>query len=172
MQAPLVVRPLTDAEREALEAGLRSSVAFTLRRAQILLASARGEHTPAIAATLGCSAQTVRNAIRAWERTGVAALTPGSHHPRTVHPAFDAAGAERLKDLLHRSPRDFGHPTSLWTLDLAAQTAYAEGLTATRVTGETVRATLVRGQVLWKRAKGWITSPDPAYHRKKGCATA
>jgi transposase len=172
MQAPLFVRPLTDAEREALEAGLRSRVAFTLRRAQILLASARGEHTPAIAATVGCSDQTVRNAIRAFDRAGVAALTPGSHRPHTVHPAFDAAGAERLKDLLHRSPRDFGHPTSLWTLDLAAQTAYAEGLTATRVTGETVRATLARGKVRWQRAKDWIASPDPAYHRKKGCATA
>jgi len=172
MQAPLFVRPLTDAERQALEAGRRSSQAFTLRRAQILLASARGEHTPAIATTLGCSDQTVRNAIRAFERAGVAALTPGSHRPQTVHAAFDAAGAERLQDLLHRSPRDFGHPTSLWTLALAAQTAHAEGLTPTRVTGETVRATLARAGVRWRRAKRWITSPDPAYERKKAPATA
>jgi hypothetical protein len=77
-----------------------------------------------------------------------------------------------LRDLLHRSPRDFGHPTSLWTLGLAAQTAFAEGLTATRVSGETVRATLARLDVHWKRAKGWITSPDPAYARKKAAATA
>src|SRR5262245_25373781 len=172
MQAPLLVRPPTDAEREALEAGLRSPAAFTLRRAQALLASARGEHVPAIARTLGCDEQTVRDAIHAFNRRGLAALTPGSSRPRTVHAAFDAAGAEQLKDLLHRSPRDFGHPTSLWTLDLAAQTAYAEGLTATRVTGETVRATLARGKVRWRRAKRWITSPDPAYHRKKAPATA
>ena len=172
MQAPLFVRPLTDAERQALEAGLRSSLAFTLRRAQIILASARGEHPPAIAAALGCSDQTVRDAIHAFDRAGVAALTPGSKRPRTLRPAFDAAGADRLRDLLHRSPRDFGHPTSLWTLDLAAQAAYAEGLTATRVTGETVRATLTRLGIRWKRAKRWITSPDPAYHRKKAPATA
>jgi transposase len=171
MQAPLFVRPLTDAEREALEAGLRSPVAFTLRRAQILLASARGEHTPTIAASLGCSDQTVRKAIRAFAERGIAALTPGSHRPHTVHPAFDTAGAERLKALLHRSPRAFGHPTSLWTLDLAAQTAHAEGLTTTRVTGETVRATLARDKVRWQRAKRWITSPDPAYERKKVPAT-
>ena len=172
MQTPLLVRPPRGAEREALEAGLRSPVAFTLRRAQILLASARGEHVPAIARSLGCDEQTVRNAIHAFGAAGLAALTPGSPRPRTVHAAFDAAGAERLKDLLHRSPRDFGHPTSLWTLDLAAQTAYAEGLTATRVTGETVRATLARLGVRWRRAKRWITSRDPAYARKKGCATA
>jgi hypothetical protein len=36
------VRPLTDAERETLEANLRSPDAFVLRRAQIVLASAGG----------------------------------------------------------------------------------------------------------------------------------
>jgi transposase len=163
---------LTDAERQALEAGLRSPAAFTLRRAQILLASSRGEHTPAIAAALGCSDQTVRDAIHAFAARGVAALTPGSKCPHTRHPAFDAAGADRLRDLLHRSPRDFGHPTSLWTLELAAETAAAEGLTTTRVSGETIRATLARLGIGWKRAKRRITSPDPAYARKKAVATA
>jgi transposase len=172
MQIPLLVRPPTDAERDALEAGLRSSQAFTLRRAQIVLASARGEHVPAIARTLGCDEQTARNAIRAFTATGVAALTPGSSRPHTTHAAFDAASAERLTDLLHRSPREFGHPTSLWTLDLAAETAHAEGLTDARVSGETVRATLARHGVRWRRAKRWITSPDPAYQRKKAPATA
>ncbi|HEY7031333.1 MAG TPA: helix-turn-helix domain-containing protein [Thermomicrobiales bacterium] len=162
-----MVRSLTDAERQALEAGLRSSAAFTVRRAQVLLASARGEHVPAIARTLGCDEQTVRNALHAFAAHGLAALTPGSSRPHTTHAVFDAAGAERLTDLLHRSPRDFGHPTSLWTLELAAQTAHAEGLTPTRVTGETVRATLARHKVHWQRAKRWITSPDPAYQRKK-----
>jgi hypothetical protein len=172
MQAPLFVRPRTDAERQTLEAGLRSPAAFTLRRAQILLASDRGEHTPAIAATLGCSDQTVRTAIRAVAARGVAALTPGSHRPQTGHAAVDAAGAERLTDLLHHSPRDFGHPTSLWTLGLAAATAHAEGLTTRRVSGATVRATLARQRVRWRRAKRWITRPDPAYERKQGRATA
>ena len=167
MQAPLCVRPLTDVERQAVEAGLRSSQAFTLRRSQILLASARGAHTPAIAAALGCSDQTVRDAIHAFDRAGVAALTPGSKRPHTLRPAFDATTADRLRDLLHRSPRDFGHSTSLWTLELAAETAHAEGLTSRRVSGETIRATLARLDIRWKRAKTWITSPDPAYLRKK-----
>jgi hypothetical protein len=86
MQSPLLVRPVTDAERQALEAGLRSSQAFTLRRAQIVLASARGEHVPAIARTLGCDEQTVRNAIRAFTDRGTAALTPGSSRPTPSTP--------------------------------------------------------------------------------------
>ena len=68
MRLPLYVRPLTDAEREALTAGLRSSDAVTLRRCPILLASARGERPAAIARSLGCSDQTVRNTIPAAAR--------------------------------------------------------------------------------------------------------
>ena len=50
--------------------------------------------------------------------------------------------------------------------------SFAQGLTATRVTGETIRATLARLGVRWRRAKAWITSPDPEYARKKDAATA
>lgn len=170
MQAPLFVRPPTEQERQVLAAGLRSADAFTLRRAQIVVASARGEHVPAIARSLGCATQTVRHAIRAFDACGAAALTAGSSRPHTIHAAFDAAGAERLRALLHRSPREFGHPTSVWTLELAAETAFAEGLTATRVSDETIRATLARRGLRWRRAKHWITSPDPAYAQKNGGA--
>jgi hypothetical protein len=51
---------------------------------------------------------------------------------------------------------------------LASQVSFEKGLTAELVSGETVRATLARLGVKWKRAKRWITSPDPAYARKKG----
>jgi transposase len=171
MQAPLLVRPLTDAERDAVAAGLRSSNAYTLRRSQIIAASQRGDHIPRIARSLSCDEQTARNAIHAFNADGVAALTKRSCRVHTDQAAFTPAAAEQLRALLHRSPRDFGHPTSLWTLDLAAEEAAKQGLTATEVSGETVRATLVRLGVRWLRAKTWITSPDPEYQRKKGGAT-
>jgi transposase len=171
MQAPRFVRPPTEEEQQALAAGLRSADAFTLRRCQIIRASARGEHAPAIARALGCSDQTVRNAIRAFDAAGVAALTAGSSRPHTIHAAFDAGGAEQLRALLHRSPRDFGHPTSVWTLELAAEVAWTQGITTTRVSDETVRATLERLGLRWRRAKAWISSPDPAYAQKNAGAT-
>lgn len=171
MKPPIFVRPLTDAERNAVEMGLRSPNAFTLRRSQILSASARGAQVPRIAASLSCNEQTVRNAIHAFNRVGSAALTKRSSAVHTDQAAIPPAAAERLRALLHRSPRDFGHPTSLWTLELAAAEAFKQGLTASKVTGETIRATLVRLGVRWLRAKSWITSPDPEYARKKGGAT-
>ena len=172
MRPPRFVRPPTEEEEQALAAGLRSADAFTLRRCQIVLASARGERAPAIARALGCSDQTVRNAIHAFDRVGVAALAEGSSRPHTLQAAFDTEGSDRLRALLHRSPREFGHATSVWTLALLAETAAREGLTPTRVTGETVRVTLERLGICWRRAKTWITSPDPAYAQKKRGATA
>src|SRR5260221_30519 len=65
-----------------------------------------------------------------------------------------------------------GHATSVWTLDLAAEVSSAKGLTPRLVTGEAIRQTLLRLGISWKRAKHWITSPDPAYARKKVTATA
>ncbi len=172
MRPPIYVRPLTDAERRTLDAGLRSSDAFVLRRCQIVLASARGEHARLIADALGCDDQTVRNAIHAFNARGLAALTPGSSAPQqTPHAVFDAPRRAQLRALLHQSPRTFGKPTSVWTLDLAAEVAYAEGITPRQVSGETIRNALAQLKVRWKRAKHWITSPDPAYARKKNSAS-
>jgi transposase len=77
----------------------------------------------------------------------------------------------QLQALAHRSPRDFGYATSLWTLDLLADESARQGLTERRVSDETVRVAIKRLGTSWKRAKRWITSPDPAYERKKGDAT-
>jgi transposase len=171
MKRPLFVRPLTDAERQQLEAGLRSSNAFILRRCQILLASARGEMAPQIARHLGCNDQTVRNAIGAFNGAGLASLSKGSSRPHTTRAAFPGEKAEQLQALLRQSPRTFDQPTNLWTLELAAEVSFQQGLTPERVSGETIRATLARLGVRWQRAKEWITSPDPAYARKRGPGT-
>jgi transposase len=172
MKRPIFVRPLSDAERNTLEAGLRSSDAFVLRRCQILLASSRGKNAYQIAKSLGCNPQTVRNAIHAFNDKGLPeALKQGSKRPHTIHRAFDPGRAEVLRELLHKSPREFGKQSSLWTMDMAAEVSFEEGLTNERVSGETIRATLARMGVRWERAKRWITSPDPEYARKKGGAT-
>jgi len=172
MKPPLFVRALSAEESQAVRAGLRSSSAFTLRRAQILLASAEGLKPSQIRARLGCSTQTVRNALRAFEIEGTACLREKSHRPKSVRPVLDDARCRRLRDLMHRSPRDFGKPTSVWTLATAAEVCHEQGLTGRLVSVETIRQALVRLGVGWKRAKDWITSPDPAYARKKTRATA
>ena len=171
MKPPIFVRTLSKDERKRLEAGLRSKDAFTLRRSQMLMASSRGEHVPRIAENLGCGQQTVRDAIHDFDTRGVDALVAKSSRPLRTRDAFDEESAEALRGLLQRSPREFGRQTSLWTLSMAAEVAFEEGITEGRVSGETIRATLSRLLgVRWQRAKRWITSPDPLYERKKDAA--
>jgi transposase len=172
MKTPIFIRPLSEEERECLREGLRSKDSFTMRRAQILLASSRGERAPKIAANLGCASQTARDAINDFNERGLDSLRAKSSRPKRTRDAFDEQSAERLREMLHRSPREFGRSSSLWTLAMAADVAFEEGLTEERVSGETIRATLSRVLgVRWMRAKRWITSPDPLYERKKGGAT-
>jgi transposase len=168
MKPPIFIRTLSKKEREALEAGLRSSDAFVLRRWQILLASSRRERAPRIAENLGCGSQAVRNAIHDFNERGLGALRAGSWRPKEVHAAFDESGTEALGDVLHQSPRNFGKESTLWTLQMAAEVSFEEGITERRVTGETIRATLSRLGVRWQRAKRFLESPDPEYERKKG----
>lgn len=165
------VRVLTPDERAVLEAGRRSDHAFVLRRSQIVLASAAHVPVPVIATEVGRTERSVHAVLDAFEARGLACLQRRSSRPKTVHVAFAPAQATLLRALLHQSPRTFGKPTSLWTLALAAEVCLEQGLTPVRVTGETIRATLARLGMQWRRAKEWITSPDPEYARKKGRAT-
>ncbi len=171
MKPPIFVRTFTDEQRKQLEAGLHSPDAFVLRRCQILLVSARGLHATAIEQNLGCDDDTVRKVIKAFNAHGLKALEAKSRRPHHTGAAFSQDQAERLKELLHKSPRQYGKDTSLWTLELVAEVSLTEGLTKERVSDETVRATLERLGIRWKRAKQWITSPDPEYARKKSAAT-
>jgi transposase len=167
MKPPLFVRELSDAERRTLHAGLRSREAFTLRRAQILLASADGQRPARIAAQVGCSVGTVHNTIHAFGTEGTDCLGEKKRGPKDAQPVLDEAKADPLRGILHQSPRRFGKARSTWTLDLLADVAFEQDLTPRRLSHEAVRQAVKRLGHGWKRAKTWITSPDPAYARKK-----
>jgi Winged helix-turn helix len=172
MKQPIFVRTLTAAERQQLHTGLRSPDAFTVRRCQILLSSATGLRPPLIARNLGCAVRTVHYALHAFAREGLGCLAEKSHRPHSARSCLDDRFTDALKDLLHRSPRLFGKATSLWTLDLVAEVCHGKGWTPRQFTREAIRVALKRLGIRWRRAKHWITSPDPAYARKKKPATA
>ena len=107
MKAPMYVRTLSPVEQAGIEAGLRSSHAFTLRRSQILLASSRGQRPAEIARNLGCATQTVSNTIHAFD---LIASCLSRLHSRSLDPAlapdsYDALpGAARPTDLQGVTP--------------------------------------------------------------------
>jgi transposase len=167
MRHPIFVRSLTNSERDRLKAGLRSPDGFELRRCQIILASARGEHAMAIAQSVGCSYQLVRGVIKAFNLDGLQVLQPKSRRPHKIQTAFSAKQAERLKEILHQSPWTFGKPRNVWTCELAAEVSYEQRLIQERISGETIRVTLKRMGVKWAQAKRWVNRPGPEYNPKK-----
>jgi transposase len=165
---PIFVRKLTKEEHHALQKGLQSSSAFTVRRCQILLSSAKGKRANQIAAELHCSDQTVRDAIRALEREGLDCLEEKSHARHDEQSAFDAASRERLREIIRLSPRQFGHESGVWTLDLLAETCWQEKISSRPVNRDNVGHVLREMKISWRQAKKWIRSPDAHYkHRKK-----
>jgi hypothetical protein len=169
MKRPIFVRPLSDAERETLEAGLRpqrmpspcAALPDTSRQLQ-------GRKCLPDSSLVGLqSANRTQRHPRLQRQRAAGGPPAGIEASHTVHRAFAAEQADALQEMLHRSPREFGHDSSLWTLEMAAEVAFQEGLTQRPISGETLRATLARLLgVRWQRAKRWITSPDPLHERK------
>ena len=172
MKAPIYVRDLTAAEREQFEAGLRSKSAFTLKRCQILLASGDKQTVQQIEERLGFAGQTIRHIIHDFNARGLACLQERSHRPLTVQPVLTAEKREQLHAILHQSPRAYGKNRSTWTLRLLAEVACEQGLSEQVLSDPTLMDAVVRLGVSWKRAKHWISSPDPLYTLKKSGATA
>src|SRR3954451_5913972 len=125
----LRVRALTTEERQALEGGLRSGDAFVVRRCQCLLKSAEGFSPRQMQSQIGWSDQCVREAIHAFHQEGLGALTAKSKRPKNARKLLEEAALEQIRGWLRQSPRDFGLPTSRWTLAGLAVVCAARGLT-------------------------------------------
>lgn len=134
---PIFVRRLSTEERTTLETSLHESNQCTTRRCQILLASVERQTPTQIAPVLRCSTQTVRNTICAFEQDGMASLPPGSSVPLTVEPVLNAEKRDRLRAILHKTPRNFGKPSSLWTLKRLAQVCHEQRLSETQLSAPT-----------------------------------
>lgn len=167
MSQPAFVRALSVAEQKRLKAGLQSSEAFTLRRSQILLASARGYPVSEIASVLGCRPETVLRAIHRFGAEGLDCLAAKSHAPTVARGIWPKDRDNELRDILHKSPRAFGKKRSAWTLELVADVCFEVGLTPRRLCLESIRYHFERLGINWKRAKLRIMSRDPEYEVKK-----
>src|SRR5437016_12520147 len=93
-----------------------------------------------------CAAPIRPSATRFMPSTS-AVLLCGGHsrqRPHSTSTLFDAGVCESLRALLHQSPRTFGKPTSRWTLALAAEVSFAQGLPPRLVSDAAIRVALRR----------------------------
>jgi len=141
-----------------------------LTRAHILLeadGSLKGPNWPdvRIAEALSVTTTTIESVRKRFTECGLKrCLTtkPPEHSNRPLR-----LNEQRLQELVHQSPRNFGKKRSNWTLQLLADTCREIGIADGKVSHETVRQALKRAGVAWRRADLWLTSPDPQYAQKK-----
>jgi transposase len=144
--------------------------ALSLTRARILLKADASEAGPRwndvrIAEALEVSVATVERVRRRFTERGLKSSLARKPQARPSR-ARKLDGA-RVQELAHQSPRNFGKKTSTWTLQLLADTCSELGIADGKVCDETVRRTLQRLGVKWRKAELWMTSPDPHYAEKK-----
>lgn len=168
---PVFVRALTEEEKHILAKAKRATDACQMKRAQIILASSQGLTTFGIEKQFGYSAEYARQIIHRFNEQGVSCLQRKSSAPLTVESVLDQKKCEQIKQIMHRSPRFYGKASSIWTLTLVAEVLFEEGETPRQMANETIRVSLKKNGVSWKRAKDWICSPDPQYELKKSNAT-
>lgn len=160
----IYVRPLTEAEMTALRKALRSPNAHGQRRARVILWSSQKHKAPAIAQRLVVHDHTVRRCLKAFNQEGLSSLYPT---PQPGPPlSFDDRVADSLIHILHQPPTTYGLGTAVWTLKDAKKVAEGIGLVDS-IAKESIRQILRRKGHSWKRAKGWIVSPDPNYLARK-----
>jgi hypothetical protein len=138
-----------------------------MRRAHLVLASARGLSPQPMAPRVGCGVQSVRHGIPALNTTGLAGMSKPLTRPKRVAATLNATPAARLQHRLHQAPRTYGTPTGVWTLARAAQGCPAPGVTARCMREATLRRALHRLQTTGQRAKHGMTRPAPDYARQQ-----
>jgi transposase len=164
---PIFVRAMREEEKQVLEKARRAADACEMKRSQILLASSQGLTTTSIEKQFGYSAEYARQMIHRFNKQGIECLKRKSSAPKTQETIVDKAKCEQIKQLMHKSPRLYGKASSLWTLTLVAEVLSEEGATPRRMANETIRTAMRKNGISWKRAKDWISSPDPQYELKK-----
>ena len=126
MQPSLFVRSLTCDEEYRLKFCVRGRELFALRRAQMILLSARGVSCRAISLQVGQSEALVRHVIQEalvrhvihrFNAQGVACLTTGSRRSKSAAPLLDGVACEKLRHLLHQCPPPLGKTVAcgVWT---------------------------------------------------------
>jgi transposase len=171
----LQARPAVDAREARRVHTLAHSIhapADWIFHAKMIVRSWAGQRTRAIAATLGCHPQTVRERLQAFNERGGDGLgiKPGSGRK----PRLSEAERSALIALARATPpgklvpeRDSGElhardatQSPEWTVDTLTATARAQGIQVAR---SQLRCILRRERVRWRRTRLWATSTDPEF---------
>ena len=160
------MREIDDDEGRRLVRIIRrgSGSVVTWRRAQMVLLSAQGMDSAAIAKVAFTSEDRVRDVIRNFNADGFGSLYPkykGGHPPK-----FTLGQRREIKKIAKSKPAEHDLPFSTWSLAKLADFLVAEGV-VDDISHEGLRVLLRQEGVTFQRLKTWKASKDPHYAEKK-----
>ena len=161
----LQVPPLNDKQLSELEELYQKTKipGYRTRAQMVLLSAEKGLKAEEIAQIVRESYITVLRWLKRYIAEGVAGLSDNPRAGRTS--TVTEAYRTRLKEIVRRRPRSLGLEYSMWTLRRLAD--YLAEETGVRVSHETVRRELAKGEIVFSQPQHTISSPDPDYQVKK-----
>ena len=163
------LRPLTPAERAALEQVRRatSGRVARVRRAAALLALAEGTSFAAAARQAGYrSGSAVTALVRRFNRRGLAALTIAAGRGR--QPTYDPAARAQIVTTAQRAPERQADGTATWSLSTLERTLRREAFP--RLGATTIRRVLEDAGSSYQRTRTWCPTGTAERKRKSGVA--
>jgi len=159
----LFVSGLTKDEIILLEKATKSSKAFTMDRAKIIILSSNGLSVKKIAEKCTCEIRKIRQAIKDFNKKRIAALQRGKAKGAT--PKFDDLKKKIILMHFSKTPMSFGYHFTIWTLPRFAK-HIIEYKVVESISIETLRQILMKSGAKLERSKRWQYSPDKDFHKK------
>ncbi len=163
----LQLRPVTDAERQAVArlARSRTAPARTVERAQVVRAALEGASVEEIAVRLHLARNTVYLWLHRFEARGLAGLEDAPRGGRP--PTYTREQLGEIVATALTNPQTLGLPFNSWTLDrLAAYLAEQRGIAMKR---SRLNEVLLSEGLRWRKEETWFGERvDPAFAEKRG----
>jgi transposase len=163
------LRPLTDAEQQALTQLSRSQAApaAQVARAAMLLAVARGDDYQEAARAAGRrSGDAVSHLVTRFNAEGTAALTP--RHGGGRSPTYDRAARERILREVKRPPTPDADGTASWSLSTLRKAVRAAPDGLPRVSTFTLWRVLHEAGFSHQNTRTWCPTGTAQRRRKAG----
>jgi transposase len=162
----IYVRNITDEEESRLKNILRrSDDSIKVKRAQIILASAKKRRVPDICEDFGFSRDYVSDIIHSFDRVGFQALE-SKYDNCGKKPKFTEEERRIVVDTALSKPKDLGLPFTCWSLSKLKGYVVSHSYIKS-ISHETIRQILKENGIKYRRTKTWKESNDPEFESKK-----
>lgn len=159
----LFARQTTEIEKKKLKKALRSPSGFTRDRARIILLSLDGKQCKEIAEKISCEIRKVRNAIKAFNKTGLKSLERGK--AKGAEPRFTQEQKAKMLMVASTEPQKLGMHFTTWSLPKLRK-YFIKNEIVDSISIETIRLLLKVEGIKLRKSRRRQYSNDPEFAKK------